>query len=93
MIQSMKKKPFRFEKGPLKAIDKWWTAPKFEGTEKKDELAEVHQKYHIYFELGTLYTVVAGLLNILAIYDACCGPLLPIRDQRDSGDNAETESG
>lgn len=25
-------------------------------------------------EIGTIYTIVAGLLNILAIYDAWCGP-------------------
>jgi hypothetical protein len=28
-----------------------------------------------YFELGTVYTLVAGLLNVLAIYDAWCGPV------------------
>jgi hypothetical protein len=28
------------------------------------------------FELGTVYTMVAGLLNVLAIYDACCGPVV-----------------
>jgi len=28
-----------------------------------------------YFELGTVYTMIAGLLNILAVYDACCGPV------------------
>jgi len=27
-----------------------------------------------YFEFGTVYTLIAGLLNILAVYDACCGP-------------------
>ena len=30
-----------------------------------------------FFELGSLYTAIAGLLNVLAIYDACCGPVLP----------------
>jgi hypothetical protein len=25
--------------------------------------------------LGTVYTLVAGLLNVLAIYDAWCGPV------------------
>ncbi len=28
-----------------------------------------------YFEMGTVYTMIAGLLNILAVYDACCGPV------------------
>jgi hypothetical protein len=27
------------------------------------------------FDLGTVYTVIAGLLNILAIYDAFAGPV------------------
>jgi TM2 domain-containing membrane protein YozV len=31
---------------------------------------------HPYFELGTVYTVVAGLLNLLAICDATSGPLI-----------------
>jgi hypothetical protein len=28
------------------------------------------------FELGTLYTMVAGLLNVLAIWDAYGGPVI-----------------
>lgn len=41
------------------------------------------------FEIGTLYTVVAGLLNILAIYDAFAGPVLPEeRDDEDDEENA-----
>lgn len=34
------------------------------------------------FEIGTLYTIVAGLLNILAIYDAYAGPVLPVPDRK-----------
>ncbi len=45
-----------------------------------DLLAEWHLRYHQYFELGTLYTMVAGLLNILAIYDAYAGPFLQASD-------------
>ncbi|QDV22063.1 DUF6677 family protein [Aureliella helgolandensis] len=29
------------------------------------------------FDMGTLYTMIAGLLNVLAIYDAYSGPLPP----------------
>jgi hypothetical protein len=43
---------------------------------RQDELAQWHLRYHAYFELGTLYTMIAGLLNILAIYDAVGGPVL-----------------
>lgn len=39
-----------------------------------DLLAKWHERYHAFFELGTLFTVIAGLLNVLAIYDAYAGP-------------------
>jgi len=42
-----------------------------------DHLASWHLKLGANFELGTLYTMIAGLLNILAIYDAYAGPLVP----------------
>ena len=42
--------------------------------ESKDELASWHEKYHSFFELGMLYTMIAGLLNLLAVYDAYAGP-------------------
>ena len=41
----------------------------------RDELAEWHETYHYRFELGTVFTMIAGLLNILAIYDAGAGPV------------------
>lgn len=44
--------------------------------ENYDKLAKWHDDSHVFFELGTLYTVVAGLLNILAIYDAYAGPVI-----------------
>jgi hypothetical protein len=44
------------------------------------------------FELGSLYTAIAGLLNVLAIYDACCGPVLPEPAQKE-GEDKEKEPG
>ncbi len=41
-----------------------------------DQLSEWHKRYGLYFELGTLYTMIAGLLNVLAIYDAFAGPVI-----------------
>ena len=41
-----------------------------------DELAKWNHDYNDYFELGTVFTVIAGLLNILVIYDAFAGPLV-----------------
>ena len=39
-------------------------------------LHEVMSSLGRWFELGTIYTAIAGLLNVLAIYDAACGPVL-----------------
>lgn len=39
------------------------------------ELNDWHKTLHRYFELGTVYTMIAGLLNILVIYDAWGGPV------------------
>ncbi len=41
-----------------------------------DEAAKWNYEYGDYFEIGTVFTVIAGLLNILAIYDAHGGPLV-----------------
>ena len=41
-----------------------------------DELAKWNYELGEYFEIGTVFTVIAGLLNILAIYDAYGGPLV-----------------
>ena len=39
------------------------------------ERIEWHADYHAYFQMGTLYTLVAGLLNMFAIFDAAFGPM------------------
>src|SRR3954467_10242217 len=41
-----------------------------------DELAKWNYDLGDFFEIGTVFTVIAGLLNILAIYDAYGGPLI-----------------
>jgi len=41
-----------------------------------DELAKWNYEYGDLFDLGTVFTVIAGLLNILVIYDAYGGPLV-----------------
>jgi hypothetical protein len=38
--------------------------------------SDLYLKLNRFFELGTVYTMIAGLLNVLAIYDAWCGPVL-----------------
>ena len=39
-----------------------------------DELDDWNKSNPRGFELGTVFTMIAGLLNVLVIYDACCGP-------------------
>jgi hypothetical protein len=36
---------------------------------------DLHRYLHRYFELASFFTMVAGLLNILVIYDAFAGPV------------------
>lgn len=40
-----------------------------------DELSIWQRRLGRWFELGTLYTMLAGMLNVLAVYDAFAGPL------------------
>jgi hypothetical protein len=50
-----------------------------------DELAKWHYDFGELFEIGTIFTVIAGLLNILAIFDAYGGPLvIPPPEEKDS---------
>ena len=48
-----------------------------------DVLSKWHFDYRHDFEMGTLFTVVAGLLNLMAIYDAFVGPAIITRAQKD----------
>ena len=67
----------------------WMRPPNpLRGPQEPDELAEWHEDYHGFFELGTLYTMVAGLMNILAIYDAGFGPFWPVPEES-KGDDAD----
>ncbi|MEX0613346.1 MAG: DUF6677 family protein [Pirellulales bacterium] len=52
-----------------------------------DELAKWNYDLGEYFEIGTVFTVIAGLLNILAIYDAYGGPLVIPPEEQKKGDD------
>lgn len=56
----------------------WFMAPPIVAA---GELDELHKRLHRYFELGTIFTMVAGLLNILVIFDAYSGPALLGREE------------
>jgi hypothetical protein len=53
-----------------------------------DELAQWNYELGEYFEIGTVFTLIAGLLNILAIFDAYGGPLvLPTEESKKKPDD------
>jgi hypothetical protein len=67
----------------------WWggfmAPPRLEGAASGDRedpnldqptAGELHRQLHRYFELAGFFTMVAGLLNVLAIYDAWAGPVI-----------------
>ncbi len=53
-----------------------------------DELAKWQYDYGYYFELGTIYTAIAGLLNILVVYDALSGPMIVPDNKKSEGADA-----
>jgi hypothetical protein len=57
-----------------------------------DKLAEWHHRLNLRFELGTLYTMVAGLLNILAIWDAYGGPVVSEPGKNERGPPGDDKS-
>lgn len=66
------------------------------------ELDDWHHETASGFDMGTLYTMIAGLLNILVVYDAYAGPLPPPvpkskrgseNDEEDSESPAKSTSG
>ena len=63
----------------------------YRGSER-DTLAEWHYKYKYLFDMGSLYTVIAGLLNILAIYDAYAGPYAGEADEEDEEEPPPTDN-
>lgn len=57
-----------------------------------NELSMWTVSMHPRFELGTVYTVIAGLLNVLVICDAVSGPLIlkPHKKDKDAGGEKQT---
>lgn len=48
-----------------------------------DVLGQWHFELKHFFEIGTLFTIVAGLLNLLAVYDAFSGPAIITPEERE----------
>lgn len=65
---------------------------KFSPPVSMEEREEWHGDYHAYFQMGTLYTLVAGLLNLFAIFDAYCGPTALFGETTTEGDESGGEN-
>ena len=60
--------------------------------ERADEVSAWYAVYGAGYEMGTWYTMIAGLLNVLVIYDAYAGPLaVPISGRKKEQEEAESE--
>ena len=58
--------------------------------EATDEVSAWYARYGAGYEMGTWFTMIAGLLNILVVYDAYAGPLgIPISGRRRNNETAE----
>lgn len=64
----------RLRKGQSSVSDWFMVPPQVADENSADELGQVQKELGRFWELGTVFTMVAGLLNVLAIYDAWGGP-------------------
>jgi hypothetical protein len=56
---------------------------RYEPGQPGDQFSLWHRRLGRFYDLGTLYTTFAGLLNLLVIYDAWAGPMRPVQDESD----------
>jgi hypothetical protein len=65
--------------------------PNGDGTYDNSSLAAVHGRLGKRFDLASVFTWVAGLLNILAIWDAFEGPAYGFGDEESSDEDSSSE--
>jgi hypothetical protein len=65
--------PYGADRGPFRSEDQ---SDRSNTVLSPDELAKWSYDYGENFEIGTVFTVIAGLLNVLVILDAYGGPLI-----------------
>jgi hypothetical protein len=54
-----------------------------------EELSMWYERLNSRYDVGALYTIVAGLLNVLAIYDAACGPVILDEEDKTKDDKSK----
>jgi hypothetical protein len=62
------------------------------GVRGSPSLDELNKQLSSHFELATVYTMIAGLLNILVIFDAWAGPVFPERKEEDEEEEKKKKS-
>ncbi|MFW6125191.1 MAG: DUF6677 family protein [Pirellulales bacterium] len=62
----------------------------FEAPPSDAELNRLNGRLGRFFDLGTVYTMIAGLLNVLAVYDAYAGPAI-VREEREGSGGEEPD--
>jgi len=56
-----------------------------------EQVSHWHRRLGRWFDIGTLYTMLAGMLNVLVVYDAWAGPLgTPTDEDRKAGRERKT---
>ncbi|HVX15208.1 MAG TPA: DUF6677 family protein [Pirellulales bacterium] len=80
LVQAKRSTPIQFP------IYKDFMAPPRVADGGHDELDELQKRLNRFWELGTVYTMIAGLLNILAIYDAWGGPAYSVAEKKGEDD-------
>lgn len=70
LVQAQRAKPLKFP-----VYERFMVPPDIG---QGGEMDRLQKKLHRFWELGTVYTMIAGLLNILVIYDAWGGPAYAI---------------
>lgn len=54
-------------------------------------LSDLNRRLGRFFELGTIYTSIAGLLNLLAIFDAFAGPVAPDEGKKEEAEDEDED--
>lgn len=98
MIQGDRMRRYTDDRGRTsKAYEPFWggfMAPPFRPVieSEADEVSAWYARRGAGYEMGTWYTVIAGLLNILVIYDAYGGPLAVPISGRKKDEDGESEN-
>jgi TM2 domain-containing membrane protein YozV len=69
------------ENGDAKAETVWTQIQAYQKTPSEKALNAINTSGGKFLELGWVYTVIAGVLNVMVIYDAYAGPAFPGRKE------------